>query len=159
MQKFTSKKTSIATINRVYKDLPNGNGLILDYGCGAYNLNKELAEEKGYTWYGYDKYNRNEEENIKSIEIAYNNHIDYLICSNVLNVIEEDYIIEEIMINLYHIADNDTIIKITIYEGSKDGIGKETSKGYQRNKKAIEYEKFFKKFNTTKKGNIWTLTK
>lgn len=131
-QKFSSKDTSIKTTNRIYKDMPVGNGIILDYGCGKYNRNKEIAEEKGYTWYGFDPYNRPEMEN--KISLAVNP--DIVICSNVLNVIAEETIINNIIDNLSRYS---ATTYITIYEGNKTGKGNETSKGYQRNEKASEY--------------------
>lgn len=156
MQTYTSKETSISTVNKVYKDLPitTEPKVILDYGCGKYNNNKEIAESKGYIWLGYDPYNRTDEENNESmLYITRNGKADIVICSNVLNVIAENDIIQSIANTLPMFGNK---VLVTIYEGDKSGIGKVTKKGYQRNEKAIEYTKYFHGKGVVK-GNIITI--
>ena len=150
MQTITSAKTSIATVNKVYKDLENGNGkVIVDWGCGSYNHNKDLAESKGWKWFGYDPYNRSMSENAETLKYLAFNKADLVICSNVLNVINDDEVMNSLIKEL---NDYGKMIKFTIYEGDGSGIPKVTSKGYQRNAKAKTYN-----INGTLKGNIWTV--
>ena len=142
-QKISSAKTSIATVNKIYKLLPEmgykPKTRILDFGCGSYDLNQKEAEKYGYTWLGYDPYNRSEAENKLTLDcLAYADpHV--IVCSNVLNVIAEDGILMNVLNQIYNYAGNDTDIYITIYEGDKSGVGKETTKGYQRNEKLNNY--------------------
>lgn len=82
-----------------------------------------------------------------------------IVCSNVLNVILEDEVIFEILDNIYEIANKNTIILISIYEGDKSSIGKETTKGYQKNMKLKEYLKYLNKFEVTIKNQIYICKK
>ena len=104
-QKISSAKTSIATVNKIYKLLPEmgykPKTRILDFGCGSYDLNQKEAEKYGYIWLGYDPYNRSKEENrmtLDCLEYAYPNVI---ICSNVLNVIAEENALCNVLNQLY----------------------------------------------------------
>ena len=142
-QTYTSKKTSLKQIPAVIKNLVIDEYMtILDYGCGKYDLTKEYVESFGATYYGYDKYNRTEEEN----KLALACKPDIIVCANVLNVIKEDEVIEEI---INHMLTFKCDILFSVYEGNKTGEGKPTTRGYQRNEKAVNYiEKFLKdKFN------------
>jgi len=78
------------------------------------------------------------------------------VCSNVLNVINDDDAITEVIRDIDSIKGNCTDVYFTIYEGDKSGIGKETSKGYQRNQKAESYIELLKSFfgEVSKSGNI-----
>jgi len=143
-QKITSAATSINTLNTVYKLIKDKYpiaSLIFDYGCGKYNTNKEYAEECGYEWIGYDPYNRSEKENKKCfsrLEQCFW-HPSAIICSNVLNVLEDVNLISSVLNDIHDYANDNTDIYITIYEGDKSGVGKVTTKGYQRNEKLIKY--------------------
>lgn len=143
VQTITSEKTSISTINRIFKLLPNmgykKETLILDYGCGKYNQNKEEAEKNGYIWLGFDPYNRSQKDNFKTLTRLINEKPDVVVCNNVLNVIYEDKVIQNVLNTIYNYSDDNTDIYITIYEGNKSGIGMKTIKGYQRNCKVNTY--------------------
>lgn len=155
MQKYTSEKTSINTVNKVYTAMNFAtNSRILDYGGGKYDSNITYMQEKGCQVYVYDKYNRSKEHNEHVLQEMTRLTPNYIVCSNVLNVIYEDEIIDEI---LKDIAQYKTAtVFIAIYEGDKKGIGKETNKGWQRNEKTTSYiPKIEKYFNVIKKkGNI-----
>ena len=145
-QEYTSANTSIATLNRIYKILPDmgydENSIILDYGCGKYDKNKNYATENKFTWVGYDPYNREEEENNDTIQFIKTEKPDIIVCSNVLNVIKEDNAMINVLNQIYNYASGDTDVYITIYEGNKSGVGAETSKGYQRNSKLDKYKDY-----------------
>ena len=141
-QTITSASTSINTLNKAYKLIENeytNGSLVFDYGCGKYNTNKEYAEECGYEWLGYDPYNRSEDENIVCIRRLENKYPEVIMCNNVLNVLENSNIINNVLCDISHHAGKDTDIYITIYEGDKSGVGKVTTKGYQRNEKLNNY--------------------
>lgn len=161
-QIYTSKNTSINTLNTAYKLIegkyPIGT-LIFDYGCGKYNTNRDFATQCGYCWFGYDPYNRTKKENTENI-----NHVrerrdapDIVMLNNVLNVIDNVNSINGILSDIYYnYAGDNTDIYITIYEGDKSGVGKVTTKGYQRNEKLIKYREYISEWFDVifVKGNI-----
>lgn len=149
-QKYSSAETSISTINKIYKLLPEmgykKETIILDYGAGKYNKNKEEAEKYDYKWFGYDPYNRSEEENNLTSKLMKLVKPHVIVCSNVCNVIAEDNILMNVLNDIYNYAAEDTDIYITIYEGDKSGVGKVTTKGYQRNQKVNDYKDYICEF-------------
>ena len=161
MQKYTSQNTSINTISKIYKNAPfQMHSTILDYGCGKYETAKTYMEEQGHTVYLYDKYNRTTEENEKNLQNCKQQKLNYIVCSNVLNVIMEDDILCEILEDLTTYMDNETILYLSVYEGDKTGIGKPTSKGYQRNQPYKSYLPLLSNyFDISVKKQIFVCTK
>lgn len=162
-QEYTSKDTSINTITRVYKTVDISNKVILDYGGGKYDTNKEYVSQFNSVLYVYDPFNRKDDENAFSIQkILENNGADIVVCANVLNVIKEDEIIKNILIDLFYYLKKNGIIYIQIYEGNKSGIGTVTSRGYQRNQKTQDYLDFiddvYKSKSIIRHGNIITVS-
>lgn len=108
--------------------------LNLDYGGGKYDTATEYVMERyGMENVVYDKYNRSASHNKKALRIK----PDTITCFNVLNIIDSDYEIEKIINRMlkYKVP-----IYITTYKGSYgDGIGRVTTKGYQRNMKTPQY--------------------
>lgn len=145
MQKYTSANTSINKnrLPRIYNILGDSvsGSSIVDYGCGKYTTHiKSWASEKNIDWFGYDKYNQSKKENEESVNMLSN--VDYVICSNVLNVVKEDCILKDII--------NDCMLHkgktfFTVYEGDRSGEGKVTGQDqYQRNAKVKWYLDFIK---------------
>lgn len=132
-QKYTSKDTSIngTKLPRIYHaDIPAG-ATVLDYGCGKYvdHLQKK-AKERGWIWQGYDPFNYN--------TAIINANIRYVICSNVLNVIAEDEVVNDV-INICMMLCSDASV-FTIYERKGDGVGCRTGEDqWQRNEKIEAY--------------------
>ena len=153
MQEYTSKNTSQNQIPSVWKHINKEDEnikVILDYGCGKYNRFKELIESWDIAYYGYDPYNRTEQEN----EIALKCKPDLITCCNVLNVIDNDKTLKGI---LTHIASFGCSVIISVYEGNKSGKGNVSKKDcYQRNQKSEEYIPLIKEIfsNVRRKGNI-----
>lgn len=146
-QKYTSENTSINTINAAYKKIVGKYSLgtsILDIGCGKYDSNKDFADENGFAWFGIDPYNRSKEYNEASLNALYNwcDAPDIIMLNNVCNVIAEDDILIDVIGQVYDYAGKNTDVFITIYEGDKSGVGKVTTKGYQRNQKLNEYKDY-----------------
>lgn len=138
MQKYSSKDTSINVVNKIYKVMNfDGVKTILDYGGGKYDSNKEYMLQKGCEVYVYDKYNRDAKHNQEVVDKMRKDTPDCIVCSNVLNVIFEDEVITDILNDIKSFGSKRIIF--AIYEGDKSGIGKETSKGWQRNTKAKDY--------------------
>lgn len=160
MQKYSSQLTSINTIPSVFKNkIIDDYDAILDYGGGKYNTTTDFLSKKGIENLVYDPFNRTELHNLYVLNrIMELDGVPCSVCANVLCVIYEDNVIIDILKNLYHHTKKDGLILIQIYEGDKTGIGKETSKGYQRNQKTAEYlslvYKVFPKTNVVRKGNL-----
>lgn len=150
-QEYSSKDTSISVVNKVYKQYNfRPFTTVLDYGGGKYDKNKDYMQQKQVNVLVYDKYNRSEEENLYALSVP---HYDYLVCSNVLNVIKEDVVIDEILKHMRSL--NADLYLFSVYEGDKSGTGKVTKKGYQRNQKLAFYKSLLEQYFTkveNKKG-------
>lgn len=156
-QKYTSADTSINVVNRVYKEVPfPPNSIILDYGGGKYDTNTEYMAKKGVKILVYDPYNRSPTHNARVINYVKNNGVDYIVCSNVLNVIPEDTNMEQAIANIAKLAKKKSKVYFTVYEKNKSGIGQVTTQGYQRNQKTKYYLPFIEKYfkNVYMKKNI-----
>lgn len=150
-QKYSSKNTSLNQIPKAIKiEEFQSDDVILDWGCGGYDKTKTYIESFGATYFGYDPYWKSDEENKKALNCCPTK----IFCCNVLNVIMEDEIIEDI---LWHLSVFRIGVVIQVYEGDKTGVGKPTTKGYQRNWKSDQYLPLLKLYfqNVKKKGNIF----
>ena len=120
--------------------------------------------KKGVNVGVYDPFNRSKEHNMKVLE----NYVlpNYIVCSNVLNVIKEESIVIDVLQKMKLYSRPGTIIYIAIYEGDRSGIGKQSKKdSWQRNEKAGNYKSIIEKVFgvaegnaiVTKKENIYTV--
>lgn len=150
-QKYSSKDTSLNQVAAVYKryQFPTG-AKVLDYGGGKYDTAADYMKAQGVTVKVYDPYNRTPEENAAALAIT----PDYVVCSNVLNVIAEDEVIDGILSDL---ASYPATVLITVYEGNGTGTGAATTKGYQRNEKTAAYaDRIRSHFGTvTRKNSVY----
>ena len=148
MQKFSSKNTSVNTkqLPAVYSKinwdkLPKHMLSILDYGCGRDTSYLEEWLNVCQRVPHYIKFDPNwcsEEENNYAEECI--GFANIFICSNVLNVIDDEKVIE----NICQKASKHKIYFITVYEGNKSGVGKQSKEDcYQRNERAKDYFRFF----------------
>ena len=166
MQKHSSKNTSInstrlpAVYNKVnwnhYAHFADNYGVV-DYGCGRIETQKlirnKLKHHKIKNFYPYDPYH----ECIVSHQAVRHYLTDsksnkVIVCSNVLNVIDDDKALNSVIKNLcdmivINLPDGTYRMNpcyITVYEGNKSGTGKETKKDcWQRNERLSVYlEKF-----------------
>ncbi len=133
MQKYTSKNTSINTtkLPSIYSKIQfKPESLILDYGCGRkIDHIKAYVESKGCKYLPYDPYW------CPNLDLTHT--IDYVICSNVLNVIDDLEEVKKVIRFCCMLAPK---VYFSIYEGDKSGIGKITKKDcYQRNQKLDFY--------------------
>lgn len=90
IQKYNSANTSINVVNAVYKKLnfiPNT--LVFDYGGGKYDTNTRYMADKEVKVVVFDPYNRTQTHNEKVLKYIETHRPNYIVCSNVLNVIEE----------------------------------------------------------------------
>ena len=152
MQNFTSANTSINStkLPKVYQKIPI-EGAILDYGCGKYidHIKRFLWENEAYLL-PYDPYNQSVEQNFWTIKqlkrIKEQGEPLTIVCSNVLNVIDDDETVQMIADRIQKwINDTDGTAYITVYEGNRSGVGRQTGKDrYQRNEPLVFYRKFFR---------------
>lgn len=130
---------------------------VLDYGCGRYtNHIKKHVEAMGHSYYGFDPYNMDENENIKAM--ACNPNI--VTCSNVLNVIDSDDSMRDVIRECVRMARKIAIF--TIYPGDGKGIGRQTKEDcYQRNQRLAYYVRVMETmgYNPEKVGNAIVVRK
>ena len=129
-QKYTSANTSVnskrlpAIYNKIKWNLFKG-GVVLDIGAGKYTEHiKNYLKAWDITYLPYDPYNLSAADNLYASSRFH--EATCVICSNVFNVIKEMQVI-------YDLHDMITSFKvpyfITVYEGDKSWLGRETRKG------------------------------
>lgn len=140
-QGYTSAGTSINAhrLPRVYRyEIPRG-AVVLDYGCGRYPAHlMDNAAARGLVWYGYDPYNRTPEDNAAAVNLMSGTGADYVICANVLNVIDAPAAVDAVITAAVNAARVAAVF--TVYEGDRTGHGRATGEDtYQRNEKRGAY--------------------
>lgn len=161
-QKYTSAATSInsSKLPAVYKMIKGmiKPGMIgLDIGGGKFDNAVEALAADDITLYVYDPYNRSDKHNKEAIAaINKNGGADFVVNSNVLNVIAEEEARLSVIKNCYKYLKSGSYCYFTVYEGSGTGEGGETKAGYQLNRKTADYvseiESVFN--NVTRKGKL-----
>lgn len=147
-QTITSKNTSINSsklpkgISFLLSEYEISAKRVLDYGCGKFSNTQASIEAAEAKYIPYDPYNLLFEVNLSSIDEITTNGVDFIVCSNVLNVIREDSALDETISRLKQLVldnPNCTLI-VTIYDGNRTGIGAKTRNDqYQRNEKLNDY--------------------
>lgn len=111
---------------------------LLDIGGGKYDKGMEyLKHHYNINGVVYDPFNRSEYHNMKVMYVS--TGYDVITCCNVLNVINCPYARHDVITKCMDWVKEGGKVYFQIYEGNGSGIGKETSKGYQMNKKTQEY--------------------
>lgn len=173
-QKYSSKDTSINIIKSpaIYSKLDLEklrDKIIFDYGAGkieTVKIIRDLLDKYDIDYIPYDLFNLSDADNCYALERRL--EADIFICSNVLNVIKEDGIIQEIIDDITNWStqpnpQNNKPFFFKIYEGNKTGIQKQSKKDcWQRNQRTKEYLNCFnwnfinpliyKQFITNEKG-------
>ena len=156
-QTITSQNTSVNTISKIYSNVtfPYGS-VILDYGCGKYDTAINHMASVGCAVLPYDKYNRPEDVNERSLNSAF----DYIVCSNVLNVLESEELIHSVLSHIQSLMNGSSVLYVSVYEGDRSGCGKETSKGFQQNQKSEWYKRLLENYFKTEslKNKIFRCT-
>lgn len=161
-QTLTSSATSINRLKlpAVYGKANLTAPMLLDYGCGKYTDHIRKALPHGITYLPYDPYNQPERENMVSLYfVRLAEHVGIpvdVVCSNVLNVIDDDDTIRNIIRHIERIvARTGGVAYFTVYEGNRSGIGRQTgSDQYQRNAPLRSYLRFFSLDTTVRNGMI-----
>lgn len=165
-QKYTSKDTSLNQVSAVYKKIKfPSNSVILDFGGGKYDKNKEYVRKVYNSELKvYDPYNREEDENTSTLQYFIENPAQYVVCANVLNVLYGDNVVIAVLQDICNLMKKGGLLYISVYERDKTGVGCITTKGFQRNMKTKDYVPFiiraFKgKCKVSLKNNILTVEK
>ena len=151
-QKLTSASTSVnrSKLPAVYGRASFPHSMIMDYGCGKYvdHIREHVfGIHKAYL--PYDPYNQDDETNAATATIVCNAMarrfpVD-VVCSNVLNVIDDDDTVRKIARHLVEITTaSGGVGFVTVYEGDRSGTGRQTGPDqYQRNEPLRSYLRFF----------------
>lgn len=110
-----------------------------DNGGGKFDTATDFLKTQLVENLIYDKYNRTGEHNLNIEKRLNNRKADTSTISNVLNVIAEKDVRIEVLRNSKNAIKKGGNVYISIYEGDKTGIAKETTKGYQLNRKLSGY--------------------
>ena len=153
MQRFTSRNTSINStkLPAVFRRAALSARLVMDYGSGKHTAHiDEYIRNQHRVYLPYDPYNQPEDVNRYTATMVINamylrNPVD-VICSNVLNVIDDDDTLRRIA---RHIEEITTTTGgtgyVTVYEGNRSGCGRQTGADqYQRNEPLRNYLRFFR---------------
>lgn len=117
--------------------------VILDFGAGKFNYAWQEVEQAGHIYLPYDPFNRSETLNRYAIQRACE-HVDIIVCANVLNVLEAPHLVHGVLSQIELIASKDTMIIFTVWEGDKTGKFKYTKNGFQANQKLKFYLPYIK---------------
>lgn len=154
-QEFTSANTSINTkkLPAIYSklDFEKLKGkTVFDYGAGkseTVKLIRHFLEDYDIDYIPYDLYNLSDADNCYALERKI--EADIYICSNVLNVIKENDIVQNIINDITNWSTSPNPINnkpffFKIYEGNKTGIGKQSKLDcWQRNQRIKDYISLF----------------
>lgn len=158
-QKITSADTSLRQVPALLKKIDTFPGQRnLDIGGGKYDLGKDFLAEQKVENHVYDPFNRTPEHNNFVLSQFAENPADSVTVANVLNVIKEPKAREDVIRMAFENLKPGGKAYFDIYEGSRSGVGKATSKGWQNNAPAVAYEKELKKIfgdNVIRKGTMF----
>lgn len=157
-QAITSAKTSIKQIPALFKDKNVNFGEVnIDIGGGRFDLATEYLESIGVKNLLFDPYNRPAETNRSTLSfLQHGNRADTATCANVLNVIAEKPARSNVILEMAKAIKPDGTAYFMVYEGNGSGIGRETSSGWQNNRKTASYvdeiSEYF--YDVTRKGKL-----
>ena len=154
MQTLTSAATSInrSKLPAVYGKTCFSASVVLDYGCGKFTDHiRDCLRRQGCILLPFDPYNQPVHVNLISmnyIDRCKKEHVPVdVVCSNVLNVIDDDETVRHIARNIEDVVSTTGGIGyVTVYEGDRSGIGRQTGRDqYQRNAPLRDYLRFFRR--------------
>ena len=152
MQRHTSAGTSINAkkLPVLYSKLAKAgvlaHGTGIDFGSGKYTDHlSDFVSAQGGTMMFYDPYNQ--PASVNAATLFHRNRSLFCLCSNVLNVIDDDDAVRNAIRKAVRLGDG--IAYFTVYEGDRSGIGKETQNGlsWQRNQKLRSYGAYCSGYN------------
>lgn len=145
-QEFTSANTSINSkkipaLFTMSKATFEPDTVNFDIGGGKYDTATDYLYSLGVRNFVWDKYNRAEKWNKNTLNaLVMCGGADTVTISNVLNVIKEQENRHEVLEMAFAFSKPTATIYITVYEGDKSGIGKQTKADcYQLNRPTADY--------------------
>lgn len=140
-QEITSAKTSIKQVAGLFKDKNAKFGKTnIDVGGGRFNLVTDYLAERGTKNMIFDPYNRGVDENTATLRYLQNGgRADTATCANVLNVIREPDARANVILEVAKCIRDGGTAYFTVYEGDGSGEGRQTSSGWQNNRKTADY--------------------
>lgn len=140
-QEITSAKTSIKQVAGLFKDKNAKFGKTnIDVGGGRFNLVTDYLAERGTKNMVFDPYNRGVDENTATLRYLQNGgRSDTATCANVLNVIREPDARANVILEVAKCIRDSGTAYFTVYEGDGSGEGRQTSSGWQNNRKTADY--------------------
>lgn len=140
-QEITSAKTSIKQVAGLFKDKnAKFDKTNIDVGGGRFNLVTDYLAERGTKNMVFDPYNRGVDENTATLRYLQNGgRTDTATCANVLNVIREPDARANVILEVAKCIRDGGTAYFTVYEGDGSGEGRQTSSGWQNNRKTADY--------------------
>lgn len=140
-QEITSAKTSIKQVAGLFKDKNAKFGKTnIDVGGGRFNLVTDYLAERGTKNMVFDPYNRGVDENTATLRYLQNGgRADTATCANVLNVIREPDARANVILEVAKCIRDSGTAYFTVYESDGSGEGRQTSSGWQNNRKTADY--------------------
>ena len=140
-QEITSAKTSIKQVAGLFKDKNAKFGKTnIDVGGGRFSLVTDYLAERGTKNMVFDPYNRGVDENTATLRYLQNGgRADTATCANVLNVIREPDARANVILEVAKCIRDGGTAYFTVYEGDGSGEGRQTSSGWQNNRKTADY--------------------
>jgi hypothetical protein len=141
-QNITSADTSIndkktaATFTKVNFEEGTINA---DIGGGRFDNATSILKDKGVTNIIFDPFNRTEAHNTDAANKIKDGQADTTTVNNVLNVIQEAGNRDKVIRQAANAVKPNGTSYFLLYEGNGSGVGRETSKGWQENRKTKDY--------------------
>lgn len=162
-QAISSAKTSIMQIPALFKHKAVKFGDVnIDIGGGRFDLATNYLASIGTTNLVFDPFNRPETTNASTLDyLRSGKRADTATCANVLNVIAEEEARKNVILEVAKAIKPDGVAYFMVYEGNGTGIGKETSAGYQNNRKTADYVQEISQWfdRVQRSGKLITATK
>ena len=133
--------------------------IVFDYGSGKYtdHIRKALPD---CCYLPFDPYNQPAAVNERSqftleFSARFSGRPVIIVCSNVLNVIDDENALRTVAEDLFHLARHTGgTALVTVYEGDRSGTGRETGQDqWQRNERTRDYLRLFPEGSATIKNN------
>lgn len=147
-QAISSAKTSLRQVPALFKDKNVLFGDVnIDIGGGKYDLATEFLAERGTQNLVFDPYNRGETTNRATLDFLRDgSRADTATNANVLNVIAEAPARANVILEMAKAIKPDGKAYFMVYEGDGSGVGRETSAGWQNNRKTADYVDEIKRY-------------
>ena len=147
-QAISSAKTSLRQVPALFKDKNVQFGDVnIDIGGGKYDLATEFLAERGTQNLVFDPYNRGEVTNRATLDFLRDgSRAGTATNANVLNVIAEAPARANVILEMAKAIKPDGKAYFMVYEGDGSGVGRETSAGWQNNRKTADYMDEIKRY-------------